>query len=442
MSRFGIKVSGSRRRAPQRALVKRGFAALGCLLLLLPAAGRAQTLERLIASALQGHPAVQGQQAQESAAKAGLDSANWQFYPTPTVSVENAQISGTDPGYLGDNTVSTLRLQQPLWTGGRLTAGVDKAQAGVIVSRASLVETQQQLALRVVQAYGDWLTSHLKTQANEKSLAAHNRLHEQVKRRIEQGASAEADLILAVSRLNLVAADLSLARAQKDIAVARLGQLLGSQIDAAALTNAIAAPRVVNPNVQTLLNQALTVNPTVQKAQAQAKLQEATIAERRADLSPDVYLRAERQYGNYTYVNAPASSRLFLGLSTRFGAGLSSRSNIESARAQHQAALAEVEVQSRTLNEQVLADHALAVTSQARLDALRTSLNAARDVVESYDRQFLAGRKTWQDLMNAARELAQTEVQLADNQSSQVVSTWRLAIYTQGLAAVMEPGKR
>ena len=42
-----------------------------------------------------------------------------------------------------------------------------------------------------------------------------------------------------------------------------------------------------------------------------------------------------------------------------------------------------------------------------------------------------------QDVMNAARELAQTEAQLSDTQAAQVVVSWRLAIGTRGLAAVL-----
>lgn len=418
-----------------------GIQWLACLAFLVPSFATAETapgtLEELISYALQGHPAIQEQQAQERAAKAGVDSASWQFYPTPSVTVEQARASASDISYSGDKRVSTLRLQQPLWAGGRLTAGMDKAEAGLAASQASSEEVRQQLALRVIQTYGDWLAADLKTQANEKSLATHLRLREQVRRRIEHGASSESDFILAVSRLNSVEADISVTRAQKDIALARLGQLLGRQVDGAALTATVAAPRQVNADSQALVDLALAVNPTIQKAQAQAKVQESVIAERRADLSPEVYLRAERQYGNYTYIDSPPENRLFVGLSSHFGAGLSSLSNVEGARSQHEAALAEVENQNRTISEQVLTDHALAASSKIRLDALKASLEAAVQVSESFDRQFLAGLKTWLDVMNAARELAQTEVQLADIQSTLVVVSWRLAIYTQGLKAVI-----
>jgi adhesin transport system outer membrane protein len=409
-----------------------------CLLItLVPLVGQAQVLDQLISQALVSHPSAQVQQALAQAAQTGVDSARWQFYPTPSVGIERSRASAADPSYQGDSHVSTLRLQQPLWTGGRLTAGLDKAQAGLAASQAALEEVRQQLALRVVQAYGDWLAAHLKNLANEKSLATHTRLRDQVRRRISEGLSAQSDLTLALARLETLAADMSVAHAQQDIALSRLGQLLGRYVSSAELGTTFAMPRRIDAGLQTLLDMARSVSPVVQKVQAQARVQEATLAERRSELSPEVYLRAERQYGNYSFANAAPETRLFIGLNSRFGAGLSNLSNVEGASLQLQAAQAEVAVQSRNVNEQILADHALAASAGERLTAINASLKAAQDVSESYDRQFLAGRKSWLDVMNAARELAQTEGMLADIESTQVVVTWRLAIFTQGLAAVL-----
>jgi adhesin transport system outer membrane protein len=404
------------------------------LLLLLPLCVWAGTLEQLITAALQSHPAVTAQRAQAQAAESGVDSALWQFYPTPSVAVEAVGGSGSDPNYRGDAYVTTLRLQQPLWTGGRLTAGLSKAQATATATQASLEEVRQQLALRVVQTYSDWLAAHGRGQSFDKSIEVHLRLSDQVNRRIEQGAAAQSDRILVESRLANLHSDSVQARGQRDTALARLGQLLGHSLEDAELIALLAPPRSVNAKLQALLD--VSAHPTIQKMQAQAKVQEAVIDERRADLKPEVYLRAEQQFGNYSIANAASESRLFIGMNSRFGAGLSSQSNVQAARAQHQAALADVQVQERALSEQILADHALATLSQARMTALTASLAATGQVSESYERQFLAGRKTWQDVMNAAREINQTEVQLVEAQATQVAVTWRLAISTQGLAAV------
>jgi len=400
----------------------------------------AQRLEQLINAALASHPSAQGQRALVQSAEASVDSANWQFYPTPSVSIESANASATDRLYQGDNRVSTVRLQQPLWTGGRLTAGMDKAAAGLAASQASLEEVRLQLGLRVMQAYGDWLSAYLKTLANEKSLATHLRLRDQVNRRLSEGASAQSDLTLAVTRLESISADVTAARAQTEVALARLGQLLGGPVDGALLAQAVAAPREYanagRTGVPALLEMALSINPSVAKAQAQARVQEAVISERRADLSPELFARIERQYGNYNFPNGAPENRLFVGLNSRFGAGLSTLSNIEAARTQYAAALTEIEAQSRTVSEQVLSDYAQAVSTASRTVSIQLSLKAAADVSTSYDRQFLAGRKSWLDVMNAARELAQTETQLADLQSTLVVVTWRLAAYTRGIDAV------
>jgi adhesin transport system outer membrane protein len=396
------------------------------------------TLASLVRDALASHPATQSQRALVASAAAGVDSARWQFYPTPSVSLENATTRGADPLYQGDNRVATLRLQQPLYTGGRLTAGADKAQASLDQSQAALEESRLQLSLRVVQAYGEWLSAHLKAQASQKSEDTHNRLLRQVQRRIDEGVSAESDRVLAQGRLDAVRADVTAARAQGDTALARLGQLLGRPIAGDALASTVATPRAVNAQAAALLEQALGQSAALQKALSQVRVQEATVLERRADLLPEVYLRAERQYGNFNFANGAPVNRLFVGVNSRLGAGLSGLSNVAAARGQLEAALAEVQVQTRNLNEQVLADHAQFMATERRLSSVQASLRSAQSVSESFDRQFLAGRKTWLDVMNAARELAQTEALIADLLATQVVVSWRLSFYTQGIEAVTQ----
>ena len=407
-----------------------------CLAVLLPAMARAEMLDDLISQVLVSHPATRSQRALVASATAGVDSARWQFYPTPSARLEAANASPTDRLYQGDIQSSTVSLQQPLWTGGRLSSGLNKARAALTVSEAGLEEVRHKLALQVLQAYGEWMSASLQTLANEKSLATHVRLREQVERRIAKGASAHSDLVLAVARLELIFAEVTAARARAQIALAQFEQLLGGPVDAPSLFAALAEPRALNGTPQMLLDRALAINPSVQKSRAQAQEQETVIGERRADYSPELYVRFEEQFGNHNFPDAGAQGRVFVGLSTRFGAGLSALSNVEEAQANYQSALAEIEVQTRAVSDQVLSDQALVVSSAIRYTALKTSLQAAGEVSTSYDRQFLAGRKSWLDVMNAARELAQTATQLAEVQATQVVATWRLVIYTSGVGAV------
>ena len=433
MPHFSVRTAKSP--ASPKCVVACAICLLGCVA---PGAASAQVIESLVSKALQSHPSAVGQRALVASAEANLESANWQFFPTPSATVESASTSGSDPSYRGNPQVATFRLQQPLWTGGRLTAGIDKAKAGVSLNQASYQEVRQQLALKVLQAYSEWLSAHLKTQANEVSQATHLRLLEQVQRRIAEGVSAQSDLVLAQSRLDAITADVIASSAQRDIAISRLGQLVGQPVQAKALEAAIARPRALVQAPQTLIDQALAISPTVQKAKHQAQVQLAVVSERSADLQPEFYARLEHQYGNFSYSSAIPETRVFVGMTSRLGAGLSSASNVQAARTQYAAALAEIDVQSRLVTDQVTADQALAASADSRMASVQASLVSAKELSESYDRQFLAGRKSWLDVMNSARELAQTETLLADLVSTQVIVTWRLALTAGGIEAVTQ----
>ena len=203
-----------------------------------PLHARVPVLEPLISAVLLSHPSQRSQALLLQSAQAGVDNARWQFYPTPSLTVEQAKASATDLSYQGDRAVKKLSLQQPLWTGGRLTASLQKAQATVTVSQATMEEVRQQLALRVVQSYGDWMGAYLKILANEKSMTTHVRLLALVKGRIKEGVAPDSDLTLVVARLESLASDTSVVRAQHDIALARLGQLLGRPVAPAILSSA------------------------------------------------------------------------------------------------------------------------------------------------------------------------------------------------------------
>jgi adhesin transport system outer membrane protein len=412
---------------------------IGGWLLPLRGAECAQTLEQLMAAAAANHPTAQAQRALLAAAESGVDAARWQFFPTASLAAEAASAGAADRLFQGDSRVVTLRLQQPLWAGGRLVAGLGKAEGLVGVGQAAADEVAQQLALLVLQAYGDWHAAHLKTVALDKSVTTHLQLRSQVERRIAVGASAASDLALAVARLESVVADAAAVRAQRAIALARLGQLLGQTVTSEQLLAAAPQPQTVGADAQALVAAAARHSPALLKARARTTVQAAVVSERRADLAPEVYLRAERQYGDHVFANAPPQSRVFIGFNTRFGAGLSVAAGVSAARAEQQAAEADLKAQERAVAEQVMTDQALALSTASRIRALESSLRAATEVSASYDRQFLAGRKSWLDVMNAARELAQTEMQLADLQTTQLVASWRLAVYTRGLSGLAAP---
>ncbi|MEI6716832.1 MAG: TolC family protein [Betaproteobacteria bacterium] len=400
----------------------------------------AQSLPKLMNLALISHPSIASQRAQMQAAEIGIETAKWQYFPTPAISTERVKAANGDLFYSGDKTVTTVRLQQPLWTNGRLTAGKEKAQATLAYETADLNETSLQISLKVAQAYADLLASHWRMQSTEQSLATHQKLREQVQRRMDLGAQSDADLQLAQTRLDSVKSDLSAARARVESYAVRLKQLIGQPVNLGELLANLSAPLNLPISQDRALETALVIHPAIKKSRAQSQIQEAIVEENRSALLPDVYVRAERQYGAFsTPTSNTFQDRIFVGLSTQLGAGLSVLSNVKAAQARSLAAKEEVQSQTLSISEQVLTDYAQAARLVEQTQALESALTSQEQVMQSHDRQFLAGRKSWTEVLNAARELSQAQAQLTDVKANHIAVSWRLALFVSGLDIVNNP---
>lgn len=373
------------------------------------------------------NPSIVAQQQMVQSAGAIKESAQWQYYPTPNFSVQQVQAGKSDPSYQGDERVIVAGLQQPLWTGGKLDAGFEKAEHEQKSAWAGLGEARQEIQLRTVQAYSDWLTAHLKQQVSERNISTHEKLYARIERRVVEGASAESDLTLALSRLQQAQADAYSARIQQQAALAQLSQLVGIPVESLKLSVTPAKP--IPSSAQAPLDQALSAQPTIQKLQHLANANLADVAVKNASLYPDVFVRIEKQQGNFQFAGLDSDARIFVGMQTKLGAGLSTLSDIESAKFKHQSSLSDIEKAKRNTTEQILKEWANAHNLERRLQVLESALVSAERIQQAYDRQFVSGKKSWLDVMNAARELAQTENQLAETKGGLIASSWKLDLY-------------
>ena len=164
--------------------------------------------------------------------------------------------------------------------------------------------------------------------------------------------------------------------------------------------------------------------------EAQAATNEAQ--EVRAQGLPQVSFQLQRQIGS-PYVSGAKNFNSFgLVLSYAPGAGLSSVANASAALSRAKAAALQADSAKRELMGRLNSEYNDCEFSAARQASLQSSVNLSRDVSASYDRQFLVGRKSWLDLMNAVRERAQTLVQLADVDSALLGCSRRLMVYIDG----------
>jgi outer membrane protein, adhesin transport system len=383
------------------------------------------------------HPSLRGAAAKNDAAQQSVEAAKWQFWPTPSLGFESVQ-DGRSQAVQGDKTVGVFKLQQPIWTGGRLTSGLQKAETSALVAQADTLELRQALASRVVQAWSEAVVALRKLDAQRQSLERHQRLLQMVERRLAEGASAQSDAALARSRIELLQADIQLIEAQRDSAFDRLRLLTGKSLNAKDLAWAHEPQPVVRLTLLELVDRAKSMSPQIQKSLHTTAMARADVALAKSSLMPEVSLRYEHQTGSLSVPNAPSSNRVFLSVNSALGAGLSAMSGVNAAVAQLNAAQEQIAEQEQNISEQVQLDFTLLQAAQARIRGLSMASQAAAEVLDSYERQFLAGRKQWLDLMNAAREQAQTESQLADALGAFELSSLRLVLWTGGVDALLQ----
>ena len=399
---------------------------------------RAMGILEILELTFRGNPQLESQARLIESTQMDVRSAYWQFYPTFSTSVEQVNAPDSDPAYSNsDGRVTVFRLQQPLWTAGRLSAGLNKSEASLLIAQAQFEETRQQLALRAVAAWGEWKTGEQRSFALQESLQTHLRLSELIRRRVAEGVSATADLVLATSRYEQVQVELMLAKAQQANAIARFEQLIGRSLEDRFLQGVVVKPGRPILDLAHYLQQSWAVSPVAVKFQAQIRQQELEVEIRRAQLFPELYVRVEHQLGSYTTMAPSSSNRVFFGLTATPGAGLSAKTGIDSAALRVRALREELESNRRSLNEQVTLEHISVMMQSQRVQGLRASVISTRDMFDSWDRQFLAGRKTWVEVMNAARELAQVQTALAEAESSYTSATWRLKILSEGIPNLM-----
>lgn len=389
-------------------------------------------LPNLIQIAINNHPLVKSALASEAAARKSIESVEWQAYPTPSITVEGAKASATDLNYRGDDKVTTLRLSQPLFSGGAYTAQLERAKANLSVSQANTREISLQVAQKVVAYYTDWLTAELKAQSWQKSAAIHQKLLQSAKNRITQGVSAPSDLVLVKGRLDATNGELFSAALQAELALNRLREQLDIPLSRSNMKANASSPLNSDASLESLLIDAEGFSPSIEKAKAQVLVAQASASERQSSLLPDVNLRLERQIGNFAVAKTSPENRILLSVTTKFGAGLSSFSNISAARALEESSQLEIQVQRRILREQVANDYSTSKSFKERLHVLNSALEASQAVLDSFERQFASGRKSWLDLMTIAREVAQNETQIADLKGAEMQTAWRLHIMTTG----------
>ncbi len=396
---------------------------LPALLLCVAAVGaqaRDWTLTQVLTEAQFNHPSVKLRRSETRAAVAELQTAHWGRYPA--LSAELQAGKGADE--------AIARLQQPLWTGGRLTGQIKRAEANLGAAEAKVEQARQAILLEAGQVFFEHLRLKARLLAAQANVAEHRRLQEVIERRVQAEVSPATDATQARARLQQAISERLQFERQLEASRSTLTQIVGSD------PGQLSMPRAVHlqaTSIGDLQSAAWAHSPERRHLQALVEAGQAEVDTTRSALMPQVHLSYDLKLGHL-----PAGEdrgRLFLGLSMQTGAGLSSLSTMETAVARQQAARDGLEQYQRQLEQSVRAGWNEFSSLSEQLEPARALLGAADEVVASYLRQFQVGRKTWLDVLNAQREKTNARYTLADIEAPLLHAKLRLVV----LAGLLQP---
>lgn len=376
-------------------------------------------LTEAIRQAIATHPSVAAARESASAAGADLDAAKWERAPSlsvqETILTEQSQYSALQQK---KRQLSGI-IDQPVWTGGRISGRIDKASQLKIAAAAKYDEVALSLALNVSQGYFEVQRLQQRREILTASLAEHRRMVDTMQRRFEQEVSPQSDLQLAQSRHAQIEQQLSLTKALLAAAHHRLQELVGdTRIE--PVSEASTPVAIANNAPDEEIRLALDFDPQRRRLQAESEAASAEVQISRASSKPQVSLQ-------YSY-NETYKSQFGIVMRAKVDNGLSQMAATDADRLRQKASVMQIAAAERELRNLLAGDRIEYESASSRQSIANEAAATAQLITESYLRQFTSGRRSWLDVMNAVRESMIAKLDAVEARMSAISSGTRLML--------------
>lgn len=409
-------------------MTRRGLIAALLFAGALPA--NATTLDEAIAAAMAHAPALAAARADSDAAAAHVREATAGQLPTATVT-GTIGVGRLDPqNFFGlgaaDVTprAAQLTLEQPIFTGGRLGAGIAQARAAKDAALAGESATHSQIATAVAQAYGDVLTGRRQITLAGELVGQMNEILRQAQLRFKAGESPSTDI--AQARARLAEAEAGQAQAQ-GFAVAANARF----INLTGLSPTDLAPLPPSPPVVATLDEALEAalahNPALAAAEANLRAARAAARGARAGRLPTIGAFAEGSMVRDQFFPGYRADSVTMGVRARWQIfDLGTGAKVAGSDSAVRAAEAQLEGARDALKEQVIAAFQGVRTADLVAAASTRQAEAAGQARDSVAHEVRVGAKPPLDLLDAEREANAAATAQVRAEAERIVAAYRL----------------
>ncbi len=400
----------------------------------LPAA--AADLATLYKDALVSDPVYQSARAQYQAATERLPQARAAYLPAIGFSASVFR-NDVDRSIAQDlqytNKVYAVTLSQPVFRAQNWIA-IGQARKQVLQAEYVLAAAQQDLALRVAQAYFDVLLAQDNVALSETQKAAIDQQLAQAKRNFEVGTATIVDTLEAQARYDQAMAKEIADKNDLEVKRHALAVLLGRLPDGLApLREPLALAPPVPNDIEAWVKSATESSFQVAQARAGYEIAREEIQRQRAAHLPTVDLS-----GNYSRSDNPAtavpdlvgpitnSSAIGLTLSVPIFSGGLIRSRVREAVAQSERAREDLDNAERNAAQAARANFLNVTNGIAQVRALEQARVSTQSQLDSTILGRDVGVRTSVDVLNAQQQVFQTRRDLQQARYNYLLNTLRL----------------
>jgi len=334
---------------------------------------------------------------------------------------------------------ASLTLNQMLFDGFSVRHETERQRARVQASAQRVQETSETVALRAIEVYLEILRRRELLELAKNNLVVHQKILDQVRALVEQGAGRKADMQQTEGRAALAAASLASAEGSHTDAETNYRRVTGeaaTELTAPAVTQVQAALPLT---LEAALKLAEEQHPALAAIRADLDASLASQRQSRANFMPriNVELGASRNENldGVAYRNDDLTAMLRLRYNLYKGGAHQARLRETAERVN--AAKETVNRTQRQVEEETrLAWNALQ-TARARLTYIERHITASDSVAESYRQQFKLGQRSLLDVLDAENELNNARSTRINARYTELYGHYRLLTATGSLLSAL-----
>ena len=328
-----------------------------------------------------------------------------------------------------DTSSASIKLEQTLLDGSGRKSEYEKSKLGLNLTEAKLIQKEQEIFLRAIEAYTGLILAYEKLNINEENVNLLQRQFELDNARLSRGQITASDL--AQSQSSLAGAQARYIEAQNNIVTSKLNyeNVIGVIAAKENLKKIYNAQVSIPKNLNEAKKISLEKSPELIIAEIEYGQSELDVKIARSDLSPTAKISLERTYTDdlsSTY-DEREKDVLQATVSWPFQFGGKNKSNVtKNLQAKGMKRLL-LENAQKNNTQSVTSSWSTLQSSRSFLQAVQSQVKAAEIATEgiSFEYESGSGRSTF-DVLQSRSSLINAKINLAEAERSYLLAQYRV----------------